>query len=172
MVREKLLEFEGTKHHFMVDDSLSYQQGDQFVQKDLSLVLKAIAEKGKAGFYEGEVAQKMVEDFQANGGIVTLDDLKNYQARESRVLTGKFRGHSVQATFLLWCHYHSNSSNLRSVRSAERKEWAFQQGKATALAYSFRKKQVDSIELNEILSYEKAKMGKGHCARKKQLHCR
>ena len=84
----------------MVDDSLSYQQGDQFVQKDLSLVLKAIAEKGKAGFYEGEVARKMVEDFQANGGIVTLDDLKNYQARESRNLTGKFHDHNVHSLYL------------------------------------------------------------------------
>ena len=159
MVREKLLEFEGTKHHFMVDDSLSYQQGDQFVQKDLSLVLKAIAEKGKAGFYEGEVAQKMVEDFQANGGIVTLDDLKNYQARESRVLTGKFHDHTVHSLYLpsfgaITIQILQILDQLEAPK--DEKEWAFQQGKATALAYSFRKKQVDSIELNEILSYEKA----------------
>ena len=64
---------------FLVKDSLSYQAGDLVVQKDLARVLKAIADKGRAGFYEGEVAQKMVEDFQSNGGIVTLEDLKKLQ---------------------------------------------------------------------------------------------
>ena len=38
----------------------------------------------------------------------------------------------------------------------DEKEWAFQHGKATALAYTYRKKQTDSIQLEEILSYEKA----------------
>ena len=159
MVREKLLEFAGTKHHFLKNDSLSYQQGDQLVQKDLAHVLEAIAKKGKAGFYEGEVARRMVADFQANGGIVTLDDLKNYQARESRILTGKFHDHNVHSLYLP--SFGAITIQILQIldqleKPKDEKEWAFQQGKATALAYSFRKKQVDSIELNEILSYEKA----------------
>ena len=79
LAKDKLLEFEGTKHHFLFKDSLSYQGGDLVVQKDLARVLQAIADKGRSGFYEGEVAQKMVDDFQSNGGIVTLEDFKKLQ---------------------------------------------------------------------------------------------
>lgn len=100
LAKDKLLEFEGAKHHFLVKDSLSYQAGDLVVQKDLARVLQTIAEKGRAGFYEGEVAQKMVDDFQSNGGIVTLEDLKNYRALESKILKGSFRGHEVHSLYL------------------------------------------------------------------------
>ena len=75
MAKEKLLEFEGSRHHFLINDSLNYQTGDQLIQEDLP-GLEAIAKRGKAGFYEGEVAEKMVDDFKTNGGIVTLEDLK------------------------------------------------------------------------------------------------
>ena len=54
-------------------------EGKLFIQEDLSKTLKAIAEKGKDGFYSGEVAERMVEDIRKNGGIITLNDLKNYQ---------------------------------------------------------------------------------------------
>ena len=39
---------------------------------------------------------------------------------------------------------------------SDENEWAYQHGRATELAYTFRKKQVDTNQLNEILSYEKA----------------
>ena len=86
-VKDELLEFEGTRHHFMINDSLSYKAGDLFIQSDLAKVLETIAEKGRAGFYEGEIANKIVNDLQSNGSILSLEDLKNYRALESKILT-------------------------------------------------------------------------------------
>ena len=159
MVKDKLREFEGTRNHFLVNDSLSYQAGDLLVQKDLSRVLEAIATKGKKGFYAGEVAKKMVDDFQANGGIVTLEDLKNYEARESKILTGKFRNHAIHSLYLP--SFGAITIQILQIidhmdTPKDENEWAFQHGKATELAYAFRKKQIDTTQLKEILSYEKA----------------
>ena len=36
------------------------------------------------GFYEGEIAEKIVNDMQSNGGLITLEDLKNYSALDSK----------------------------------------------------------------------------------------
>ncbi|MGJ8662464.1 MAG: gamma-glutamyltransferase [Marinicella sp.] len=71
------------------------QVGDLIIQKDLANTLKAVAKKGKAGFYEGEVAKKMVQAVQKNGGIWTLDDLKSYQVKEREPITTNYRGHTL-----------------------------------------------------------------------------
>lgn len=71
------------------------QVGDLIIQKDLAKTLKAVARKGRAGFYEGEVAQKLVQAVQKNGGIWTLDDLKNYTVKEREPITTHYRGHQL-----------------------------------------------------------------------------
>lgn len=55
--------------------------GDTIVNPALAKTLKAIAEKGNNGFYEGWVAQAMVNTTQATGGILSLEDLKQYKAQ-------------------------------------------------------------------------------------------
>ena len=51
-------------------------------QTDLAKTLNALATQGKDGFYQGDVAQKMVASVQKNGGDWTLDDLKQYRVVE------------------------------------------------------------------------------------------
>ena len=43
----------------------------------------------------------MVADIQSHGGILTLDDLKNYTARKSRILKGTYKGHTIYSPFCL-----------------------------------------------------------------------
>ena len=93
--KEKLKLFEGSKFYFLDSEGESYRNGHVLVQKDLANTLRIISEKGKKGFYEGEVAQKMVDDIQSNGGFITLDDLKNYSAMESEVLSGEFNDYQI-----------------------------------------------------------------------------
>lgn len=57
-----------------------WKANDLLVQKDLAKTLTTIAEKGPAGFYEGEVAALIVSEMKAGKGIITTEDLKNYQA--------------------------------------------------------------------------------------------
>lgn len=56
-----------------------WKAGDTLIQKDLAETLKRIKEDGNKGFYEGETAKLIVEEMQRGGGIITLEDLKNYK---------------------------------------------------------------------------------------------
>jgi gamma-glutamyltranspeptidase/glutathione hydrolase len=52
---------------------------DRVMQSDLGDTLARVANEGAKGFYEGEVAQKIVQYLSANGNPMGLDDLANYQ---------------------------------------------------------------------------------------------
>ena len=58
-----------------------HEAGDTIVNPALAKTLKAIAKQGNAGFYEGWVAQAMVDKTKATGGILSLEDLKAYEAK-------------------------------------------------------------------------------------------
>src|SRR5262249_15872281 len=49
-------------------------------------------------FYKGETAHRMVADFQANGGIITAEDLEKYEAIEREPLRISYRGYPVLVT--------------------------------------------------------------------------
>jgi gamma-glutamyltranspeptidase len=51
-------------------------------QPDLARTLERIADQGPAGFYEGETAALIEKEMKANGGLITRDDLKKYQAKK------------------------------------------------------------------------------------------
>lgn len=51
------------------------ETGDLLVQEDLANVLEYVAENGAAAFYTGELAQHIVNEIQATGGHVTMDDM-------------------------------------------------------------------------------------------------
>ena len=48
------------------------------IQKDLANTLKIIASKGKKGFYEGEIAEKISSEMKKNDGLISKSDLKKY----------------------------------------------------------------------------------------------
>lgn len=64
--------------------------GERLVQKDLAKTLSIIAQKGKRGFYEGEVAKRLVAGVKSAGGIWTLDDLANYKIKIREPLVGAY----------------------------------------------------------------------------------
>lgn len=155
----QLQEFEGSRYHFLKEDSTAYQAGERLVQKELAGVLRKIAQQGKAGFYEGEVAQKMVTDIQSQGGILTLADLKQYEARSSRILLGRFQNHTLHSLYLpsfgaLTLQILQIMDHLPKVKTEE--EWAKQVGEVTEWSYSFRHKQKIEDSLQKIISYDAA----------------
>lgn len=71
------------------------QFGEIWVQKNLANTLKLIRDKGKDGFYKGEVAKEIAAYMKANGGIITLEDLSKYQAVERPAITGTYKDYGI-----------------------------------------------------------------------------
>jgi gamma-glutamyltranspeptidase/glutathione hydrolase len=74
---------------------LSSHYGDTLTQPELAATLTRIRDKGPGDFYEGEIAHKLAAAMEANGGLITLDDLKQYQAVERTPLRGHYRDYEV-----------------------------------------------------------------------------
>jgi gamma-glutamyltranspeptidase/glutathione hydrolase len=92
---ERLLQDAEAKRLFFRKDGSRYPVGDTLRQRDLAWTLKQIHERGGEGFYEGEVARRIVADMQANGGLITLEDLAAYKVVEREPVRGKFRDFEV-----------------------------------------------------------------------------
>jgi gamma-glutamyltranspeptidase/glutathione hydrolase len=58
-----------------------WKTGDILVQAELAHTLELIRDKGSAGFYEGETAEKFVAEINSGNGIISLEDLKNYHVQ-------------------------------------------------------------------------------------------
>ena len=74
-----------------------FEMGDTLKQPELAAVLGRIAKSGAKDFYEGETAKRFAAGMASNKGLITLDDLKNYQAVERVPITGKYNGYDVIA---------------------------------------------------------------------------
>ena len=72
-----------------------WKGGDTLIQTDLSNTLKRIRDKGTSGFYEGETARLIVEEMKKGGGIISYDDLKNYQAKPREPHSFNYKGYQI-----------------------------------------------------------------------------
>ncbi|MGE0813564.1 MAG: gamma-glutamyltransferase [Vicinamibacterales bacterium] len=72
-----------------------YQAGELLKQPDLARTLQRIAEGGPKGFYEGETAELIEKEMKANGGLITRDDLKKYEAKERTPVKSTYRGYEL-----------------------------------------------------------------------------
>jgi len=73
----------------------TWKENDLLVQKELAATLKLIQEKGRAGFYEGAVADSIVAEMQKGKGLITKADLKNYHSAWRKPITGNYRGYKI-----------------------------------------------------------------------------
>ena len=72
-----------------------WKKGDIFVQKELAQTLKRIAEHGRDGFYKGATADYIVAEMKRGNGIITYQDLVDYQAIWRKPIVGEYKGHKV-----------------------------------------------------------------------------
>lgn len=68
---------------------------DLLKQPELARTLELIAAKGRAGFYEGETAQKLLAGVSAGGGIWSAEDLRRYAVIEREPLVAWYHGHRI-----------------------------------------------------------------------------
>ena len=73
----------------------SWKEGDILIQKDLANTLKRIRDKGQKGFYDGITAHLIEKEMQNGKGIISLEDLKNYRAKERNVTGFTYKGYYI-----------------------------------------------------------------------------
>jgi gamma-glutamyltranspeptidase / glutathione hydrolase len=95
--RPELQQFAMSRHIFLNDGNL-FHAGDTFKQPELAATLKRIAKNGAAEFYRGETAHMLVDDVQRLGGLITLEDLAQYQPKIRQFLHADYEvdGHAWQ----------------------------------------------------------------------------
>ena len=87
--KNDLQKFSVSSRIFLKNGEL-YKAGEMLRQPELAATLRRIAKNGAAEFYRGETAHKLVSDMAAMGGLITLDDLAQYQPKVRQVLRAKF----------------------------------------------------------------------------------
>jgi gamma-glutamyltranspeptidase/glutathione hydrolase len=80
---------------YLRPDGTPWQPGDRLAQKDLAWSLARVRDGGPDAFYRGELAQHLVKAFEADGGLITLEDLASYKVREREVVSTDYRGYHV-----------------------------------------------------------------------------
>lgn len=91
--KKEFLEQNTTDVAFIKNES--WKAGDVLVQKELANTLKRIRNEGQKGFYEGETARLIVEEMKKGKGIISYDDLKNYEAKERAAVDFNYKGYRI-----------------------------------------------------------------------------
>jgi len=144
-----------------------YKVGERLVQPDLAKTLKIYAQKGHDGFYQGDVANKLVRAVNKAGGIWTLEDLKKYRVKIKEPLQGAYKNMLVVTvppssaggvSLLTMLNILSNFQ----LKEFTRVEWIHNVTEAMRLAFWQRSQYLGdpdfvSIPLKRLLSAENAK---------------
>ncbi|MFN0071514.1 MAG: gamma-glutamyltransferase [Chloroflexota bacterium] len=69
--------------------------GDLLVQTELGRTLDRLARHGRDDFYEGETARALTEFCQAQGGAISLDDLREFHTELQAPIATTYRGYTV-----------------------------------------------------------------------------
>ncbi|PCH58780.1 MAG: gamma-glutamyltransferase, partial [SAR86 cluster bacterium] len=93
--RSRLSQYPSSQQKFFMPDGSVYELGDTWRQEDLAHTLELIQRDGRDGFYKGENAQRLAAFMSANGGIITQQDLEQYEAIEREPIRGTYRGYEI-----------------------------------------------------------------------------
>ena len=129
-----------------------YEVGDRLIQTNLAQTLKQISQQGPQAFYKGAIAQEVVRESKAHGGILTLQDFQTYSVSESKPLRCQYRGYTVLTTPLpgggvtvcqMLTILNGYSLKPKDFRSAESMHWLLS---TMLFAYADRNKYLGDPE--------------------------
>ncbi len=94
-VAEDAEKWPSTARAFLKPGNVPYDPGETWRQPDLARTLERIAKKGRDGFYKGKTARLLAKFMRQNGGLITEEDLAQYEAHERQPIHGTYRGYDV-----------------------------------------------------------------------------
>ena len=72
-----------------------WKKGQLLIQGDLAETLKRVRDGGRDGFYSGKTAELLVAEMNRGNGVITLEDLQNYESKWREPVKTTYRGHTV-----------------------------------------------------------------------------
>ncbi|GHC76921.1 gamma-glutamyltransferase [Limoniibacter endophyticus] len=88
----------GREVYFHPDGSIR-NVGELLINKDMAATLERIARSGGSDiFYYGDLADEIAADFQANGGLISKDDLARFELSKAQPIWGEYRGHRIASS--------------------------------------------------------------------------
>lgn len=103
-----------------------WQKKDVFVQKNLAQTLERIAQNGRDGFYKGETADLIVEEMKRGNGIITHQDLEEYEAVWREPILGDYKNYRIISMPPPSSGGVALMSLLHSVEKYPLSDWGFQ----------------------------------------------
>jgi gamma-glutamyltranspeptidase/glutathione hydrolase len=94
MRKDVLSRYPASAALYLVDGEAP-KEGWTFKTPDLANVLERIAAQGDAGFYQGEIAKRLVDGVREAGGRWSLQDLARYRVKERTPLAFDYRGYRI-----------------------------------------------------------------------------
>ncbi|MGC2696801.1 MAG: gamma-glutamyltransferase [Candidatus Angelobacter sp.] len=92
---DDLSKFPDSKRIFQRDGKF-YELGEIFRQPELARTLERIAANPKANeFYKGTLARELAAEIKRGGGLVTAEDLAEYEVKERQPIRGTYRGYEI-----------------------------------------------------------------------------
>ncbi len=88
--RRDLQRYSVSRRIFLKNGAM-HGEGETLQQPELAATLKRIAKNGAADFYRGETARMLVRDMAALGGLITMEDLANYQPKAREALHAQYQ---------------------------------------------------------------------------------
>jgi len=97
-VRQRYSQMAGLQAAFRPPEGkAAWAGGDRLVQRELAATLRLIADAGPQAFYEGTIADQIVAEVRATGGIISREDLRSYQPKLREPVRGTYRGYDIFA---------------------------------------------------------------------------
>jgi len=91
---ERLVRFPASRAQFLLNGAAP-EPGTRLTQPDLARTLELISDSGPAAFYEGAIADLIVQEMQRGGGLVTKGDLEAYRAKWRTPVQVSYRGYTI-----------------------------------------------------------------------------
>ena len=87
--------YAGSRQTFSKPDDSPYVEGDILKQPDLARSYRAIARNGADWFYRGPFAQQTAAWMADNGGILAVEDFRQYVAKTREPIRNPYRGYTL-----------------------------------------------------------------------------
>ncbi|MBX2916737.1 MAG: gamma-glutamyltransferase [Cyclobacteriaceae bacterium] len=92
-MQEDLKKYNTVMPEFLLRDA--WKAGDSIKWVDLARTLALIRDNGRAGFYEGSTAENIAAEMKRGKGLITLEDLKNYEAAWREPIVANYKDYKI-----------------------------------------------------------------------------